>query len=208
MGRAIVREPQVVPDGRAALEPRREAARPDARRHRASSSDELETTTIYVTHDQVEAMTMGDRVAVMSQGELQQVDTPAAALRRAGEPLRGRLHRHAADEPDRGARCSPRTEASCSPSGRSRSCCPTRRSRATRASARRGREDHRARRALGGPLSGARTGPICRPSTAQPRAARGARLGDRWRTSRRRRGDARARGATPTRSRRKRRARA
>ena len=34
MGRAIVRQPQVVPDGRAALEPRREAARPDARRHR------------------------------------------------------------------------------------------------------------------------------------------------------------------------------
>src|ERR687888_328758 len=37
---------------------------------------ELGTTTIYVTHDQVEAMTMGDRVAVMSQGVLQQVDTP------------------------------------------------------------------------------------------------------------------------------------
>jgi multiple sugar transport system ATP-binding protein len=37
---------------------------------------ELETTTIYVTHDQVEAMTMGDRVAVMRKGELQQVDDP------------------------------------------------------------------------------------------------------------------------------------
>src|SRR5262249_39221602 len=37
---------------------------------------DLETTTIYVTHDQVEAMTMGDRVAVMSLGVLQQVDTP------------------------------------------------------------------------------------------------------------------------------------
>jgi multiple sugar transport system ATP-binding protein len=37
---------------------------------------ELSTTTIYVTHDQVEAMTMGDRVAVMNQGELQQVDAP------------------------------------------------------------------------------------------------------------------------------------
>jgi multiple sugar transport system ATP-binding protein len=37
---------------------------------------EIGTTTIYVTHDQVEAMTMGDRVAVMSQGLLQQVDTP------------------------------------------------------------------------------------------------------------------------------------
>jgi multiple sugar transport system ATP-binding protein len=37
---------------------------------------DLETTTIYVTHDQVEAMTMGDRVAVMSRGVLLQVDTP------------------------------------------------------------------------------------------------------------------------------------
>jgi multiple sugar transport system ATP-binding protein len=36
----------------------------------------LETTTIYVTHDQVEAMTMGDRIAVMSQGVLQQVGSP------------------------------------------------------------------------------------------------------------------------------------
>jgi multiple sugar transport system ATP-binding protein len=42
----------------------------------AKLQHELETTTVYVTHDQVEAMTMGDRVAVMSRGELQQVDTP------------------------------------------------------------------------------------------------------------------------------------
>jgi multiple sugar transport system ATP-binding protein len=37
----------------------------------------LQTTFLYVTHDQVEAMTMGDRVAVMSEGRLQQVDSPA-----------------------------------------------------------------------------------------------------------------------------------
>ena len=36
----------------------------------------LGVTTIYVTHDQIEAMTMGDRVAVMNAGHLQQVDTP------------------------------------------------------------------------------------------------------------------------------------
>ena len=42
----------------------------------AKLQHELGTTTIYVTHDQVEAMTMGDRVAVMSKGVLQQVDTP------------------------------------------------------------------------------------------------------------------------------------
>jgi multiple sugar transport system ATP-binding protein len=38
--------------------------------------ERLETTTIYVTHDQVEAMTMGDRIAVMRLGVLQQVGTP------------------------------------------------------------------------------------------------------------------------------------
>tara|TARA_Y100000817_G_C16632966_1_gene444859 strand:- start:40 stop:699 length:660 start_codon:yes stop_codon:yes gene_type:complete len=37
---------------------------------------QLNTTTLYVTHDQVEAMTMGDRVAVIRKGELQQIDTP------------------------------------------------------------------------------------------------------------------------------------
>ncbi|HBY76765.1 MAG TPA: glycerol-3-phosphate ABC transporter ATP-binding protein, partial [Cyanobacteria bacterium UBA11148] len=37
---------------------------------------ELGTTFIYVTHDQVEAMTMGTRIAVMNQGVLQQIDTP------------------------------------------------------------------------------------------------------------------------------------
>jgi multiple sugar transport system ATP-binding protein len=42
----------------------------------AKLQHELGTTTIYVTHDQVEAMTMGDRVAVMNRGLLQQVDAP------------------------------------------------------------------------------------------------------------------------------------
>ena len=43
---------------------------------------ELGATTIYVTHDQVEAMTMGDRVAVLRKGELQQVDVPQQVYER------------------------------------------------------------------------------------------------------------------------------
>src|SRR5262249_37660198 len=43
---------------------------------------ELNATTIYVTHDQTEAMTMGDRVAVLRRGRLQQVDTPEALYER------------------------------------------------------------------------------------------------------------------------------
>ena len=63
---------------------------------------EIGVTTIYVTHDQVEAMTLGQRVAVMRKGELQQVAAPAGALHAPGEPLRRRLHRQPGDELLRG----------------------------------------------------------------------------------------------------------
>ena len=53
---------------------------------------------MYVTHDQTEAMTLGDRVAVMRAGKLQQVGTPMELYNNAEEPLRGRLHRLARDE--------------------------------------------------------------------------------------------------------------
>ena len=58
----------------------------------------LGITTVYVTHDQTEAMTLGDRVAVLKRGILQQLATPARALREPRQPLRGRLHRLPADE--------------------------------------------------------------------------------------------------------------
>jgi len=75
MGRAIVRKPSVFLmdeplsnlDAKLRVQMRAEIAR---------LQDRLGVTTIYVTHDQVEAMTMGDRVAVMKSGYLQQVDTP------------------------------------------------------------------------------------------------------------------------------------
>ncbi len=76
MGRAIVRDPKAFLmdeplsnlDAKLRVQMRTEVARLQSR---------LETTTVYVTHDQVEAMTLGDRVAVMRAGALQQVGTPA-----------------------------------------------------------------------------------------------------------------------------------
>jgi multiple sugar transport system ATP-binding protein len=75
MGRAIVRQPQAFLmdeplsnlDAKLRVHMRAEVSR---------LQRDLGTTTIYVTHDQVEAMTMGDRVAVMRKGEIQQVDYP------------------------------------------------------------------------------------------------------------------------------------
>jgi multiple sugar transport system ATP-binding protein len=75
MGRAIVREPRAFLmdeplsnlDAKLRVQMRAEISR---------LQRDLEVTTIYVTHDQTEAMTMGDRVAVMKKGELQQVERP------------------------------------------------------------------------------------------------------------------------------------
>jgi multiple sugar transport system ATP-binding protein len=75
MGRAIVRRPQVFLmdeplsnlDAKLRVQMRAEISR---------LQHELGVTTLYVTHDQIEAMTMGQRVAVMSKGHLMQVDTP------------------------------------------------------------------------------------------------------------------------------------
>ena len=81
MGRAIVRKPQAFLmdeplsnlDAKLRVQMRAEIAR---------LQHELNVTTIYVTHDQIEAMTMGDRVAVIRKGMLQQVDTPQALYER------------------------------------------------------------------------------------------------------------------------------
>jgi multiple sugar transport system ATP-binding protein len=75
MGRAIVRKPQVflMDEPLSNLDAK---LRVQMRADIAKLQHDLETTTIYVTHDQIEAMTMGDRVAVMSNGVLQQVAEP------------------------------------------------------------------------------------------------------------------------------------
>jgi multiple sugar transport system ATP-binding protein len=103
LGRAIVREPQafLMDEPLSNLDAK---LRVEMRAYIARLHQELGTTTLYVTHDQTEAMTMGDRVAVMRDGRLEQVDAPQALYDRPanlfvaafiGSPamnlLRGRL---------------------------------------------------------------------------------------------------------------------
>ena len=98
MGRALVREPAVFLmdeplsnlDANLRVQMRSEVLRIQRR---------LGVATLYVTHDQTEAMTMGDRVAVLRGGTLQQLADAAGALRAPGEPVRRVVHRLAADEP-------------------------------------------------------------------------------------------------------------
>ncbi len=81
MGRAIVRSPQVfcMDEPLSNLDAKLRVA---TRTQIASLQRRLGVTTVYVTHDQVEAMTMGDRVAVLKDGLLQQCDTPLALYER------------------------------------------------------------------------------------------------------------------------------
>ncbi|MEB3226903.1 MAG: ABC transporter ATP-binding protein [Synechocystis sp.] len=76
VGRAIVRKPAVflMDEPLSNLDAK---LRVQARKEISKLHDDLATTFIYVTHDQVEAMTMGDRIAVMKDGVLQQVDSPS-----------------------------------------------------------------------------------------------------------------------------------
>ena len=112
MGRAIVRDPKAFLmdeplsnlDAKLRVQMRTEVSRLQKR---------LGTTTVYVTHDQTEAMTLGDRVVVMRSGVVQQVGAAAGALRPPAQPLRRRLHRLAGDELParprwRTASCAPR----------------------------------------------------------------------------------------------------
>jgi multiple sugar transport system ATP-binding protein len=83
LGRAIVREPQVFLmdeplsnlDAKLRVQTRVELTKLHAR---------LQTTVIYVTHDQVEAMTLGNRIAILKDGMLQQIDTPAEVYAKPG----------------------------------------------------------------------------------------------------------------------------
>ena len=97
MGRAIVREPQafLMDEPLSNLDAK---LRVSMRAALNQLHDRLGITTVYVTHDQVEAMTLGDRVCVLRDGRAAAGRHAAAAVRVAGEPVRGRLHRLARDE--------------------------------------------------------------------------------------------------------------
>jgi len=88
MGRAIVREPQVflMDEPLSNLDAK---LRVQTRTQIASLQRRLGTTTVYVTHDQVEALTMGDRVAILKNGVLQQVGTPKEVFQRPANAFVG-----------------------------------------------------------------------------------------------------------------------
>ena len=75
---------------------RRCASTPASRSRGCTAS--LKATMIYVTHDQVEAMTLADKIVVLNAGRIEQVGCADGALQQAGKRLRRRLHRLAADE--------------------------------------------------------------------------------------------------------------
>ena len=81
MGRAIVREPDafLMDEPLSNLDAK---LRVEMRAYLSTLHQRLQTTTLYVTHDQTEAMTMGDRVAVMRDGQIQQVDNPQVLYER------------------------------------------------------------------------------------------------------------------------------
>ncbi|WP_277552674.1 ABC transporter ATP-binding protein [Halobaculum limi] len=81
LGRAIVREPEVflMDEPLSNLDAK---LRSQMRTELQRIQEDLGTTTVYVTHDQTEAMTMGDRIAVLDGGELQQVGTPLECYHR------------------------------------------------------------------------------------------------------------------------------
>ena len=99
MGRALVRNPKIFLfdeplsnlDAKLRVEMRTEIKKLHQR---------LGATIVYVTHDQIEAMTLATRIAVMKAGELLAARHAQGDLRESGRPVRGRLHRLAVDEPD------------------------------------------------------------------------------------------------------------
>ena len=108
IGRAIVRQPSafLFDEPLSNLDA---ALRGTMRLEISELHQQLKTTMIYVTHDQVEAMTMADKIVVLNAGNIEQVGSPLELYQVAEQPLRRRLHRLAEDEPHRGRRRRPST---------------------------------------------------------------------------------------------------
>ena len=101
LGRAIVRKPAVFlfDEPLSNLDAKLRVA---MRAEISKLHKRLGATIVYVTHDQVEAMTMADRIFVMNKGALQQSGDPLEVYKQPGQPLRGRLHRLPGHELPRG----------------------------------------------------------------------------------------------------------
>ena len=101
MGRAIVRDPKafLFDEPLSNLDAKLRVA---MRTEIKALHQRLGATSVYVTHDQVEAMTMADRIVVMHDGIVEQIGDAARTLRSPGQPVRRRLHRLAGDEPAQG----------------------------------------------------------------------------------------------------------
>ena len=131
IGRAIVREPKVFLFDEP-LSNLDAALRVQMRVEIGELHEALKTTMIYVTHDQVEAMTMADKIVVLDRGSVAQVGSPLELYNRPNGAVRRRLHRLADHEFDQGRRRPPSEARRQSASGRN---MPT--SRPPRASGRR-----------------------------------------------------------------------
>ena len=115
MGRAIVRDPKVFlfDEPLSNLDAKLRVA---MRAEIKALHQRLKTTTVYVTHDQVEAMTMADRIVVMHDGRIEQIGTPLELYDRPGQSLRRAVHRLTGDE------CRQRRPCAAAAAGRTSKC--------------------------------------------------------------------------------------
>ena len=90
LGRAIVRDPKVFLFDEP-LSNLDAALRVTTRNELIKQQHEIGTTSIYVTHDQVEAMTMGDRICIMNKGEVVQIGTPLEVYRNPADTFVARF---------------------------------------------------------------------------------------------------------------------
>ena len=92
LARALVREPSVLllDEPLSNLDAK---LREEMRMQIRDITKRLNITSIYVTHDQLEALTMADRVSVMSAGEIMQEDSPLEIYKHPAGPFRGAIHR-------------------------------------------------------------------------------------------------------------------